>query len=92
MQIRTHFRYAFLDLVSIVTFQPDLVNVWKVKPEVMVILEIQAEGAQLRLGSVPHSSAAVWPWQLSSTLVSWYDWFSQLHRLLGREMVKSLLP
>ena len=59
--IRTHLRYPFLDLVSIVTFQPDLVNVWNVKPEVMVILEIQAEGAQLRLGSVPHSSAAGWP-------------------------------
>ena len=36
---------------GLVTFQHDLIEVWNIKPEMMVISEIQVSGAQLRFPS-----------------------------------------
>ena len=49
VSIRSHFLNPVSDLDNLVTFQSDLVKVLNVKPEMMVISEVQVEGAQLRV-------------------------------------------
>ena len=44
-----HLRNPVLHLDSLVTFLSDLVEVWNIKPEMIVISEVQVESAQFRL-------------------------------------------
>ena len=47
--IRSHFLNPVSDLDSLVTFEPDPVEIRNIEPEMIVISEVQVESAQFRL-------------------------------------------